>query len=143
MLTELPELITPVLECYQEFDNGLEHGLHQDTSSVTDLHIRSNRVIEWANFPRLTRLTVQKPPQSFAADCVRLKDNPRHCTPLAHILFLLQAGISQGILGEARQHLNALSHSTGKTIAFETKSPYHCTDADRPSYDRVRAFFSV
>jgi hypothetical protein len=65
MVVELPEFITPVLECYQEFNNGLDRGLHQDTSSVTDLHIRSDRVIEWASFPRLTRVTVQKLPQSL------------------------------------------------------------------------------
>jgi hypothetical protein len=140
MVVELPEFITPVLECYQEFNNGPDRGLHQDTSSVTDLHIRSDWVIEWARFPRLTRVTVQKLSQSFATDCARLKDNPRHCPHLSHILFLIQVGISQSILGEVRQHLNDCSHSTGRMITFETKSPYHCNDTDRPSYDKVRAF---
>jgi hypothetical protein len=139
LMTEVPELITPVLERYEEFDNVLGHGLHNNTSSVTDLYIRSDRVIEWARFPRLTRLTVQKVPEFFTADCARLKDNPRHCPDLAHIL-LIHTTI-QVVLAEARQHLNDRGHSTGKMIAFEMKLAYLCED--RPSYDRVRALFCL
>jgi hypothetical protein len=132
-----PVFITPNLESYHEHQPESHFVLHEHTISVKKLLIDSSRVIEWAQFPQLTTLTLLRDIGQITDDCRYLKDHLQVCPRLESVRCILLEAVNLADSREAERHLVERSEQANKKIEFKFILEDEIEDEDLVEYSNV------
>lgn len=131
-IENMPRFRTPILKSYCESQTSGDSILHSDTLTVKSFHLQSSKNVEWAKFPSLTHLTLQRDLRTILQDCEYLEDHPSVCPQLAVILWSDPSKLSNtSTESKIRNALDNRNKLTSTKIVYQAIKVQDIDEVDR------------